>query len=257
MTGALVRAELRRALVSKTTAFGAALLVYAALALPFLLERPPAHVRAAVAAWFGTNDPFVFFLYLWTDVAMNKIVVLLGVTMAGSVLVRERDTRELPLLLSKPVTASELFVLRVLGACAALAVVYVGTHLLALATAAPKIPGFRPGVFLASMTVHLGAALFAVTFSATMSVLIGRRALALFASLLVLLSLVGAAFAGFYNPAWARLSWLDPFAVGAQALAHLGDLRAEHVIVPVLVLAAMNLSTMALGARAARRFEEG
>lgn len=256
MSRALVAAELRRSLRSRSAALGAILLAYAALALPFLLARPPAHVRAAAASWFGAGDAFALFLYLWTDVAMNKTVVVLGVALAGSTLVRERDARELPLLLSKPVTAPRLFAVRVAGACAALAVPYVGAHLLALAVAAPKVAGFRPGAFLASMLVHLGAALFAVTFSATVSVVAGRRGLALLASLLCLLTLVGAAFAGFYNPAWARWSWLNPFALGAQVLAHLGDLRAAHVAVPAAALAAINLATVAVGARAARRFEE-
>src|SRR3712207_6961328 len=54
----------------------------------------------------------------------------------------------------------------------------------------------RAGLFFASMSVHLFAAFFAVCFSALMAVLIQRRAMAGFVSLMVVSLLVGMAFIG-------------------------------------------------------------
>ncbi len=72
---------------ARTTWVALAMLAYAVVGLPFLMEKPPPHIEVALGAWFGTAEPFLLFLYLWTDVAMNKVFGLLAVVLAGQTLV--------------------------------------------------------------------------------------------------------------------------------------------------------------------------
>ena len=77
--------ELGRRLHERKTKGLAFLYLGALLAAPTLLEKPPPHLLAAVQSWFGGDDPFGLFMYVWTDLAMNKLAVLTGVAMgAGS-----------------------------------------------------------------------------------------------------------------------------------------------------------------------------
>jgi ABC-2 type transport system permease protein len=105
------------------------------------------------------------------------------------------------------------------------------------------------------MTVHLFAAFFAVCFSALMSVLIQKRALAALVSLVVLSLLVGLAFIGFYNPAWSGLSSFNPLTHGISVLGHVDDLRPVHLLAPIAVLLGFNAAVLALGALRARHLE--
>jgi ABC-2 type transport system permease protein len=105
------------------------------------------------------------------------------------------------------------------------------------------------------MTVHLFAAFFAVCFSALMSVLIQRRAMAGLVSLLVLSLLVGMAFIGFYNPAWSGISSLNPMTQGISVLGHVDDLRPGHLLTPIAILLGMNGAVLALGALRVRHLE--
>lgn len=57
------------------------------------------------------------------------------------------------------------------------------------------------------------AAIFATALAATLLVVVGRRGLGLLVGLLALFSLVGLAFIGFYNPAWAALSLINPISL--------------------------------------------
>lgn len=233
----------------------AALFVYAVLAMPALFSRPPAHVTAAIAGWFGTADRFAMFLYMWTDVAMNKITVVAAVVVAGGLVARERDTGVLPLLLSKPVRPGGYFLLRLASAWGVLATLYVGAHLLGAAVFSRSVAGFRPGVFFASMSLHLFTLLFSAAFAATMAVLVRRRALAMIGSLLALMAMMGASFVGFYQPAWRAASMANPFTLGVQVLAHQGALSAEHVLIPMLALCLFTAATAGAGALAVRRME--
>jgi ABC-2 type transport system permease protein len=105
------------------------------------------------------------------------------------------------------------------------------------------------------MAVHLFAAFFTVCFSALMSVLIQRRAMAGLVSLLVLSLLVGMAFMGFYNPAWSGLSAFNPLTQGISVLGHVDDLRPGHVLTPIAILLGMNAAVLALGALRVRQLE--
>ena len=231
------------------------LYIYSVLVMPLLLSRPPAHMLTAITTWFGTSDPFALFLYLWTDLTMNKIAVVAAVAVAGGLLTRERDTGVLPLLLSKPVYPGRYFLARLGSALAVLSTLYVGTHLAASLYFFGTVPGFRPGVFFASMSLHLFTVLFSAAFAAAVGVLIKKRALALLVSLLVLFVLMGSAFAGFYQPAWRTAALFNPFSLGVEVLAHLRALAPVHILAPMAALSALTLAAAAVGAAAARRLE--
>lgn len=247
--------DYRAALRERKVLLAVGMYGYALLGLPALLSKPPPHMIVAVEGWFGTLDPFALFLYMWTDIAMNKLLTILAVVLAGGIVTRERDLHILPVLWSKPLSPARYFVMRAVSACGVMATLYVGAHLVGLAWFGVMVEGFRPFTYLASMTLHLGAVLFAAAFAATASVLIPRRGLAMLVVLLVLFTLVGASFLGFYNPAWAGISLLNPFTLGVQALAHLDDLRVVHVLAPLSALVALIVFTLAVGAYAVRRLE--
>jgi ABC-2 type transport system permease protein len=247
--------DVRATLGERKTLLAAGLVAYAVLIMPVLVAKPPEHVLSALKGWFSTSDPFILFLFIWTDLAMNKIITILGVVLAGSLLVRERETGQLAVLLSKPLSPAAYFLARTLSACAVMAVLYIGAHLAVAPLVARSVPGFRAGVFFASMAVHLFAAFFAVCLSALVSVLIQKRALAGLVSLLVLSLLVGLAFMGFYNPAWRELSLFNPITQGISVLAHVDDLRPGHVLAPIAVLLGINAAVLALGALRVRHLE--
>ncbi len=251
----LLRLDLAAALGERKIWLAVAMYAYALLGMPALLSRPPEHVAAAVAGWFGTADPNAIFLYLWTDVAMNKLLAILGVVLAGGVVVRERELRELPLYWSKPLSKERYFLVRAGSALGVTAILYLGAHAVGLVWFSAMVPGFRATPFLVSMSLHLWAALFATGLAATMGVLIGRRGPAMLASVLCLLVLVGAAFAGIYNPEWNSFARWNPMALGVQALVHLDDLRPAYILPPMAALIAMVAATLGVGALAARRLE--
>ncbi len=64
---------------------------------------------------------------------------------------------------------------------------------------------------MALSTVHLFAALFAVTFSATIATVFRSKLTGMLVSVSVLGTLVGIAFLGFYYPAYWTISHLNPF----------------------------------------------
>lgn len=247
--------DVRATLGERKTWLAAGLVAYGVIAMPFVAAKPPAHVVSALKGWFSTSEPSILFLFIWTDLMMNKLITILGVVLAGSLLIRERETGQLPVLLSKPVSPVSYFLARTLSACAVMAMLYLGAHLVAAPMLVHSLPGFRPGLFFASMAVHLFAAFFAVCFSALMSVLIQKRALAGLVSLTVLSLLVGMAFIGFYNPAWRGPSLFNPITQGISVLGHLEDLRPGHMLVPIASLLGMNAAVLALGALRVRYLE--
>ncbi|PTL80884.1 ABC transporter permease [Vitiosangium sp. GDMCC 1.1324] len=247
--------DIRATFGERKTLLSAGLMAYAAISMPFIAAKPPAHVLSALKGWFSTTDPFILFLFIWTDLAMNKSISILGVVLAGSLLIRERETGQLPVLLSKPVSPVSYFLARTLSACAVMGLLYVGAHLVVAPLVARSLPGFRTGLFFASMAVHLFAAFFAVCLSALVSVLVQKRAPAALVSLLVLSLLVGLAFIGFYNPAWRGLSLFNPITQGISVLGHVEDLRPAHVLTPIAILLGINAAVLALGALRVRHLE--
>jgi ABC-2 type transport system permease protein len=247
--------DMRATLGERKTWLAAGLVAYGVITMPVIAAKPPEHVLSALKGWFSTSDPFILFLFIWTDLVMNKLITILGVVLAGSLLIRERETGQLAVLLSKPVSPASYFLARTLSACAVMGMLYIGAHLIAAPLATWSLPGFRAGLFFASMAVHLFAAFFAICFSALMSVLIQKRTLAGLVSLLVLSLLVGLAFIGFYNPAWSGLSFFNPITQGISVLGHVDDLRPAHLLTPIAVLLGLNVAVLALGALRVRHLE--
>lgn len=247
--------DFRAALRERKVIVAAGLFAYAVLMVPALLSKPPPHVAAAVSTWFGTDDPFALFLYLWTDLALNKLLAVVAVVLAGGLVTRERDLHLLPVLWAKPITPARYFLVRAGSALGVMATLYVGAHVVGAPWFACTVEGFRLGAYLVSMLLHLWAALFATALAATVSVLVQRRGLAALVTLLTVFTLIGASFIGFYNPAWASWSLVNPFSLGVQALAHVDDLSLAHVLPALLALVGIVGVTLAIGARSARRME--
>lgn len=233
----------------------AGLYAYTVAVMPALFSKPPAHILGAIEQWFGTSDRFAMFLYMWTDVAMNKLAVVSAVVVAGGIVARERDTGALPLLFSKPISPAGYFLVRLASAGAVLATLHVGAHLAGVVLFSRVVPGFRTGLFLASMALHLFAVLFAAALAATTAVLVKRRAVAMILSMLVLMSLVGASFVGFYQPAWRAASLVNPFTLGVQVLAHQTSLTFASVAGPMVGLCLFIAAMAGAGALSARRVE--
>ncbi|MCK6520264.1 hypothetical protein L6R49_02380 [Myxococcota bacterium] len=247
--------ELGRRLGERKSKGLAALYLGALLAAPKLLEKPPPHLLAAAQSWFGGDDPFALFMYVWTDLAMNKLAVVTGIALGAGVLVEERADRSLVLSLSKPITPAGLYALRTGSAVAVAAGLYLITQLAGLGLFAAQIDGFRPGAFWLSGMVHVWAPIFATTLSALCAVAIGRQLGAALVSVLVLFSLVGGAFLGVYNPAWAGALAFNPFTQAVAGVTHLGDQSFATLAPPVVGLLVLNLVLVAVGARLARRVE--
>lgn len=243
------------ALRERKTWIAGAMLLYAVLSIPVVLAQPPPHVREAIEAWFHDPDPFVIFMFVWIDLAMNKAVAFLPVVLASSVLLRERDTGVLAILAAKPLSLSRYFVVRALSTCAVMATLHVGAQLLGALWFPGRVENFRPGVFLAAMSLHLFAAVFATALAATVAVATGRRGVSALLSLVILFMLVGIALVGFYQPAWQTALLVNPFTLGALSLGHLGSLGLGVLLPPMLALVALTVVTIATGARLARRME--
>jgi ABC-2 type transport system permease protein len=243
------------ALRERKTWVAAAMMLYAVLSIPILLERPPAHVRDAIAAWFGNADSFVVFMFVWIDLAMNKAIAFLPVIFASSVLLRERDTGVLALLAAKPISMSRYFVIRTLSACAVMLTLFLATQWFGVFWFSRRIAGFRPSTFLAAMSLHSFAAVFATALSATVIVAIGRRGVGALVSLVVLGLLVGLALVGFYQPAWYTFTLANPMTLGALSLGQLGDLTPAVLLPPMLVLSTLSIAIIALGSTIAGRVE--
>lgn len=228
---------------------------YAVLSMPLLMARPPAHVTAAITAFFGDQDPFTLFMYVWTDLAMNKIAALVGIMLAAGVVLRERDTRVLPIFAAKPISLAGYFTVRATSTCVVTALLYAAAQVAAVPYFMATIPGFRPGPFLAAGLLHVWAAIVTTALAATLTVAVGRRGPGLLLALVVIMMLVGMAFLGFYNPAWRTVALLNPYALGVEAVGNLGQLGPGVLLPPMLALAAITAATIAAGAFAVRRME--
>jgi ABC-2 type transport system permease protein len=212
-------------------------------------------VREAIAAWFGVADPFAVFMFVWIDLVMNKTVAILPVILGGGVLLRERDTGVLAVLAAKPISMSRYFLLRVCSACAVMLTLYVATQLVGAWWFQGRVAGFRPGTFLAAMSLHAFTAVFATAFAATVSVIVGRRGAGALVALMLLGLMVGLALVGFYQPAWYTLTLANPLTLGALAMGHLDALGPGVLVPPMLALLAVSALTIGVGAWFARRVE--
>jgi ABC-2 type transport system permease protein len=232
-----------------------AMLAYAVVSVPVLLDRPPDHVREAIAEWFDGGDPFALFMFVWIDLVMNKVIAFVPVVLASGVLVRERDTRVLAILAAKPITMQRYFVVRTISVCAVMLLLYTATQLTGAVWFPGRIAGFRPGTFLAAMSLHAFAAVFATAFAATVIVGVRARGAGALAAWVLLGVLVGLALVGFYQPAWYAFTLANPLTLGALAMGSLERLGPRVLVPPMLALVAMTTITIAIGARLAKRIE--
>lgn len=233
----------------------AAFFLVSVLAAPGLLRQPPEHLISAITAWFGPDARFGLFMYLWTDMAMNKAAVLTGAALGSGVVVHEASRRSLSLWLSRPIGPSGFFALRAGSAAAVAAGLYAITHILALPWFQAQIPDFRPGDFLLSGLVHGGVVVWSVLVSAAIAVATGRQLVGATISVVLLFALVGAAFLGVYDPSLAGLTTLNPFSAAIAGVARLERLGPATVAGPIATLLAFNLVTLGLGAWIARKVE--
>lgn len=256
MSAALVGHELRALLRARRTRLAIGVVLYAVVGAPFLLAKPPPHVAAAASEWFHASDPaFALFLFVWTDLALNKLAAVLGVVLAGGIVREEQARGLLPLLWAKPITPTRYFLSKLAAAAIVFAMLLGGAALLGLALFPAQVAGFRPGPFLVVSGVHLVGALFAVVLSATVAVLVPRRLTAMLVSLMILLLLVGSAFIGFYNPAWADYAAINPFYHAVWLLGVIDELTLAHVARPIAILLVVHAVVVAIGVAAVRRIE--
>ena len=236
-----------------------AMMLYALVAIPFLMQKPQPELVQAIEAWLGAEAiPSKLVLFIWVDGAMNKFAFILGPVLAGGIIVEERARGLLDLLASKPIRAADYFTVKLAAAGAAFATFYAAGVLGALPIFSWCVPGFDAGDFLALGAVHLFAALFAVAFSGTTAVVIGRKLPAMMVSLTVLGTLVGFAFLGFIDPAYRGVSYLNPFFNGIVLIGSLDDYGAREVLQPIGVLVLFILACAWVGRwRAAALLEGG
>jgi ABC-2 type transport system permease protein len=252
---ALLGPEVRALLRARRTRLAAGLLLYALLAAPFLLTNPPPHVAKAAAQWFSGDPAFALFLFVWTDLALNKLAAIVGVVLAGGIVREEQARGLLPLLWAKPITPTRYFLVKLAAAALVFALLFAAAALFGLLLFPWRVAGFQPLAFLVVSAVHLLGALFAVVLSATVAVLIPRRLTAMLTSFVVLMLLVGSAFIGFYNPAWAGWAAVNPFYHAVWLLGHLDALTVAVVLRPVAILLLVHAAIAGAGVLAVRRVE--
>ncbi len=256
MSAALIAHEVRALLRARRTRLAAGIVLYAVVGAPLLLARPPSHVVAAATEWFHGDDPaFSLFLFVWTDLALNKLSAVLGVVLAGGIIREEQARGLLPLLWAKPITPTRYFLSKLAAAAIVFAMLLGSAALIGLVLFPSQVAGFRPGPFLVVSGVHLVGALFAVVLSATVAVLVPRRLTAMLTSLMILMLLVGCAFIGFYNPAWADYVGFNPFYQAVWLLGHIDALTLAHVLRPLAILLVVHTVVTAVGVVAVRRVE--
>lgn len=237
----------------RKTWLAVAFFAYATLAIPVVLAHPPEHVRRVIETWFGDGDPFSLFLYVWIDLAMNKAIAFLPVVLASGLVLRERDTRVLPLLASKPLSIARYFVVRAVSACLVMLTLHAGTQLLGALYFAARVPGFRAGTFLVAMIPHALAAVLATALAAAIAAWVQKRTASAIVALFVLGMLVGLSLVGFYQPEWRDAALINPITLGAAGLR---DLETPSAVLPATIaLAVLTALTLAIGAAGVRRME--
>jgi ABC-2 type transport system permease protein len=250
--GPFLTQEYLRMMRSRTAMLIWAMLLYALLALPFIMQHPPPELVHAMATWLGRDDVHTkLLLFMWVDASMNKLALIMGPVLAGGIIVDERARGSLDLFASKPWRASDYFTAKLAASWGAFATFYLAGVVGAAITFPWRVPGFDVGDLLALSAVHLFAALFAVTFSATMAVVFDRKLIGMLASFTVLATLVGFAFLGFWAPAYRTVSSLNPFFNGVVLIGRLNDYGIWEIIWPILLLVGFNLIAAAIGRRRA------
>jgi ABC-2 type transport system permease protein len=246
------REEFLRTLKSRQAALIIAAMVYSMIAMPFLLARPHEELLTALRSWFGESQlDLRFFLFVWFDLAMNKITVLCGAVLAAGIITDERSKGMLDIFLSKPVTPRRYFLVKLAAAAAVVVVIYIVVVLVGVARFSQSVKGFDVRIFLLLASVHLLVAVYAVVFAGTMAVFFRHKLSAMLTTIMVLSILVGLAFLGFYDPRFQTVSLVNPFYHAVVLIGSIDDIRLADVAKPVLWLVGFNVATALVGAHRA------
>lgn len=251
----LVYLDYRRTLSDRRTWLALGMLVYAVVSMPLVVEKPPPHVKDAIMEWFGDATPFAVFMFVWIDLAMNKVVAFVPAVLASGVVLTERDTGVLEILAAKPLGLPRYFMVRAVSVCLVMLSLHLLTQLLGLVWFPGRITGFQPAAFALAMTLHAFAAVFATALCAMLAVAVGKRLGAALLGIAILGTLVGVALIGFYQPAWKTISYLNPITLGSLSVGSLDALGVSVIGPPIVALLAMTGVTLVAGARFAARME--
>ncbi len=244
----LLGQEYLTALCSRRSQLLLGIFLIGAALMPLMLQKPPPELVQFLSQWLGPQQAAdKLFLFAWCDLAMNKLAVMSALALSSGLIVSERATGLLPLLLSKPICASRLFLIKLLAAQAVFISLYGLISLLVLGFYPFFLPGFQASHFAVIVSVHVLAGTFAVAFSAWMAVQFQRRLSSMIASVFFLSLLIGTAFLGFYAPSLSWLSNLNPFYHGVVLISQLESLSVWLVLSRVLILLVLNFLVMGLG----------
>jgi ABC-2 type transport system permease protein len=246
------REEFFRVLQSRQAALVSAAVIYAMVALPFLLARPHEEMLIALRSWFGESRlDLRFFLFVWFDLVMNKISILIGAVLAAGIITDERSKGMLDIFLSKPVSPRRYFLVKLMAAATVVIVIYLAAVLIGVIRFSYAVNGFDVGIFLLLASVHMLVAVYSVVFGGTMAVCFRNKLTALLTTVMLLAIFVGCAFLGFYDARFRMLSLLNPFYHAVVLIGSIDTLRLTDVLKPVLWLIGFNVVTAMVGARRA------
>ncbi|MBL8203649.1 MAG: ABC transporter permease [Blastocatellia bacterium] len=249
---AFLRQEFLRVLKSRPAALVIAAVVYSMVALPFLLAKPHEEILVALQNWFGASHlDFRLFLFVWFDMVMNKISILIGAVLASGIITDERSKGLLDLYLSKPLSPRRYFLMKLAAVLAVVLVIYGAAMLVGTIRFSASVKGFDTGVFLLLASVHLLVALFSAVFAATLAVFFRHKLSAMLTTVVVLSILVGCAFLGFYDPRFQTISLLNPFYHAIVLIGSIDAVAPLDVVKPMLWLVGFNVVTAIVGARRA------
>jgi ABC-2 type transport system permease protein len=244
--------EYLRVMRSRTAKLSAAMMLYAVVTMPLLMARPPEEMVRGISTWLGAEDVHrKLFFFIWIDGAMNKFAVIMGTVLAGGIIADERARGTLDLLAAKPVRGVDYFLVKLAASAATLGTLYAGGVLLGLLTFPLRVAGFDARGFLALSAVHFFAVIFAATLAGTMAVHFKSKLTGMLVSVMVLFTLVGTAFLGFYWPAARAASHVNPYFHGVALIAAIDRFGVADIAIPIAWLIAFNLAVGALGCRRA------
>jgi ABC-2 type transport system permease protein len=246
------REEFFRVLKSRQAALVIAAVIYSMVALPFLLAKPHEEILIALRNWFGESRlDLRFFLFVWFDLVMNKICILIGAALAAGIITDERSKDMLDIFLSKPVSPRRYFLVKLAAAAAVVIVIYLAAVLAGVVRFSHAVKGFDVGVFLLLASVHLLVAVYSVVFAGTMAVIFRHKLTAMLATVMALSIFVGCAFLGFYDSRFQIPSLLNPFYHAVVLIGSIDSVGLAEVLRPILWLVGFNAVTVMIGARRA------
>jgi ABC-2 type transport system permease protein len=246
------REEFLIVLKSRQAALVIASVIYSMVALPFLLAKPHEEILNALRNWFGESRlDLRFFLFVWFDLVMNKISVLIGAVLAAGIITDERSKGILDIFLSKPVSPRRYFLVKLMAAAAVVIVIYLAAVLVGAIRFSYAVRGFDVGIFLLLASVHMLVAVYSVVFAGTMAVFFRHKLTAMLTTIMVLSIFVGCAFLSFYDPRFRISSLLNPFYHSVALIASIDTLGPTDVLRPLLWLIGFNIVTAMVGARRA------